>query len=159
MQAQDLPAVLAIQAECFDATTCESDAAFASKLAASPSTCFVAARGAAVLAYLVALPADSQQPPALNGAQCQLPAQPDCLYLHDLSVARQARGTGVAAALIDQFWACMQARGLLRACLTAVNDSSAYWARRGFQVMPAAGPLDARIASYGTGARYMMKVG
>ncbi len=76
MQAQDLPAVLAIQAECFDAATRESQASFAAKLAASPSTCFVAQQEGRAVGYLVAVPAASAQPPRLNGAQCALPTQP-----------------------------------------------------------------------------------
>lgn len=79
----------------------------------------------------------------------------DCLYLHDLSVARRARGSGVAALLIEQFFACMHRLGLAQARLTAVNGSAPYWARRGFQALPVQGPLAALIEGYGPDARYM----
>ena len=156
MQEGDLPAVLQVQAECFDPATRESPQSFLAKLAASPSTCFVAVQDTTVVGYLVAVPADSRSPPALNRDSFEIPGEPDCLYLHDLSVAPAARGTGVAEALIEAFLSRLKQLGFSQARLTAVNDSAAYWARHGFEVASPSGTAMDRVATYGEGARYML---
>lgn len=159
MHPTDLPSVLLIQRESFADATLESHQSFLVKLQASPGTCFVAADGAGLAGYLVALIADSAHPPSLNADHYTLPPAPDCLYLHDLSVARRARGAGVADALIAQFLRALGQLGLPRACLTAVNDSTRYWTRHGFEVVASggAGPLGDRVATYGAGAQYMVR--
>jgi ribosomal protein S18 acetylase RimI-like enzyme len=156
MQEHDLAAVLQIQRECFDEATQESLRSFQVKLAASPSTCFVAIQGQSVLGYLVALPADSQHPPVLHGETYEIPSASDCLYLHDLSVSRLARGAGVAKILIEAFLLALQQLRLPRACLTAVNNSGSYWARYGFQTVLLSDNASDSIATYGAGAQYMM---
>ena len=155
MQEVDLPAVLQVQAECFEPVTRESPQSFLAKLAASPSTCFVAVRGSDVVGYLVAVPADSRSPPALNGDSFEIPREPDCLYLHDLSVTPRARGTGVAEALIEAFLSRLKQLGFTQARLTAVNDSADYWARHGFEVATPSATARDQVATYGEGARYM----
>jgi ribosomal protein S18 acetylase RimI-like enzyme len=158
MQEHDLVSVLQIQRESFDDATQESHQSFQAKLTASPSTCFVAMQGHSVVGYLVALLADSENPPKLNGDSYEVPHIPDCLYLHDLSVARCARGTGVAKLLIEAFLLVLKQHGLAKACLTAVNNSSSYWERYGFQVVLPAGKVGERVSTYGVGARYMVFV-
>jgi ribosomal protein S18 acetylase RimI-like enzyme len=158
MQEHDLASVLQIQQESFDDATQESQPSFQAKLTASPSTCFVAVQGQSVVGYLVALLADSENPPALNGDSYKVPPLPNCLYLHDLSVSRRVRGTGVAAALIQAFLQALKRHCLPKACLTAVNDSSSYWERYGFQVVSPSGQVRDRLATYGSGATYMVLV-
>jgi ribosomal protein S18 acetylase RimI-like enzyme len=157
MQECDLPAVLQVQAECFDAVTRESQRSFLAKLAASPSTCFVAVQGSTVAGYLIAVPADSRSPPVLNADCFEIPSDPDCLYLHDLSVSPRARGSGVAEALVEAFLSRLKQLGFTQARLTAVNDSADYWARHGFEIAAPSGPAMDRIATYGEGARYMVR--
>ena len=156
LQELDLPAVLLIQQECFDRATLESQRSFQAKLTASPETCFVATLGQRVVGYLIALPADSAHPPVLNGDSCELPPAPDCLYLHDLSVAPRSRGCGVAEALIAAFFAKLTQLQFTQARLTAVNSSSTYWTRHGFQPAPVSSLASERMATYGTGALYMV---
>lgn len=155
MQQSDLTAVLQIQSESFDNATQESQQSFQAKLTASPATCFVALDDQLVVGYLVALIADSRYPPALDDDIYEVPPQPDCLYLHDLSVSRRARGLGVADALIDEFLLTLTQLRLPQACLTAVNNSCDFWARRGFQIVPPSGRINDRLATYGHGAQYM----
>lgn len=157
LQERDLPTVLQIQQECFDATTLESPQSFQAKLNASPETCFVAAHGPQVIGYLIALPADSTNPPPLNGDDCHLPQEPDCLYLHDLSVSPSARGRGVAEALIAAFFARLTQLQLTQARLTAVNSSSSYWSRYGFQPALLSDLAGCQLATYGIGAQYMVR--
>jgi predicted N-acetyltransferase YhbS len=152
MGAADIPAVLAIQARCYDAAKHESAAVFQAKLAAAPGCSFVAGREGDTLGYLVAVPALLGLPPPLHGEDCPLPPAPDCLYLHDMAVAPEARGSGSAQALVAAFFAQQRRLGFAHSALTAVNGAAGYWERLGFHAAPAVG-----LDSYGDGAVYMIR--
>lgn len=158
MQQSDLAAVLQIQSESFNDATLESQQSFQAKLTASPATCFVALHNQFVVGYLVALIADSKNPPALDDDFYEVPSTPDCLYLHDLSVSQRARGLGVANTLINEFLLTLRRLQLPLACLTAVNNSSDFWARQGFHIAPLTDQIKDRIATYGCGAQYMIQM-
>jgi len=117
MTAADLPAVLWIQALCYTDVTPESRQSLHSKLEASRSTCLIARIGQGVAAYLISLPWHHGQPPALNEPTCRLPPSPNCLYLHDLAVAPQARASGAGRALVDAFLSRLKQSDLGRASL------------------------------------------
>ena len=155
MTTADLPAVMAIQAACYTELVPESQASLEAKRAASPSTCLVAARDGTVIGYLFALPWTAGQPPALDARTCELPSEPDCLYLHDLSVAPIARQGGTGRALVEAFRARMAVLGLARAALVAVQDSVPYWERYGFRMAALAAPRQAALATYGRAVAYM----
>lgn len=159
MAACDLPTVLAVQAACYAATIVESGGSLLSKLCASPATCFVALVDGAVAGYLISLPWAFADPPAHNLEACRLPARPDCLYLHDLAIAPAARKTGAGRALVESFLAGSRTLGLARASLIAVQDSTRYWARHGFRVVPQDAALRARLSGYGPGVAYMQRTG
>jgi N-acetylglutamate synthase-like GNAT family acetyltransferase len=101
------------------------------------------------------VPSDFANPPQLNQTYCRLPAQPDCLYLHDLAVAPAARTAGAGRLLVDAFFAHLRESELPRASLIAIQDSAPYWQRHGFQPVPLAGSLQSRLASYGLDVQYM----
>jgi len=157
MGVEDLPAVLQIQSLCHEAANLEPEASFLAKLTASPATCFMAMVGESPAGYLVAVPSRSEAPPPLHSPVYAVPSAPDSLYLHDLAVHPRARGSGVAGMLIGAYFDRLQRQGLAFACLTAVNGSSAYWARYGFRVVAPGSADAARLATYGEGARYMRR--
>ena len=154
LQADDLAAVLAIQLRCHDSTRIESAQSFDAKRRASPTSCFMARLEGQSVGYLVAIPVKAGQPPPLNASTCPVPRDADALYLHDLAVHPDARGAGVAVALVRAFFDVLGRQGFSQACLTAVNGSTAFWQRQGFrdaELDAAAGGM----GSYGDGARYM----
>ena len=155
MAAADIPAVLEIQAVCYTELTPESDASLHAKLSASQATCFIASIEGAVVGYLISLPWESSNPPALNAETCRLPRSPDCLYLHDLAVTRRARKLGTGRALVEAFLTRLRDSGLGRASLVAVQSSAPYWERYGFRAVPQSEPLKAKLATYGEGVLYM----
>lgn len=156
MQPSDLTAVLAVQALCYHGDLPESAASLGAKLSAAPDSCFVALQQGELRGYLFSLPWRLGSLPAHDAPACVLPVDADCCYLHDLAVHPEARGSGAAAALLARFLA--RAQALEQACLVAVQDSSAYWARQGFAVVTEAALRPASLASYGEAAVYMRRV-
>lgn len=155
MQPADLQSVLEIQALSYTHIIPESKESFAAKLTASPASCFVALVERRVAGYLVALPWDFANPPLLDQTSCALPAQPDCLYLHDLAVTPAARELGAGRTLVEAFFSYLKQSQLKRASLIAIQNSSGYWQRHGFRPVAIAAALRARLSGYGADVQYM----
>lgn len=167
MTADDLPAVLAIQARCYHADLHESAATFAAKLRHSGDTCWVACDGTnRQLAYLFAQPAAYLYPPRLDSA---LDGDPTAarkantgadlvLHLHDLAVDRAARGMALGDRLVTRAFAAAREAGLTRLSLVAVQQSGAFWGRFGFAAPdhPLPQELANELASYGADACYLV---
>src|SRR5690606_21655474 len=103
MQPADIGAVLEIQARCYTEVVNESAESFLAKLEVAPEGCFVAQAQGRALGYLVSLPIAFSRPPALDARQLSVPGDVDCLYLHDLAVAPEARGSGAGGVLVRRF--------------------------------------------------------
>lgn len=158
LRAIEVPAVLSLQAQCYEAQFLESARAFEAKLAAAEphQSSWIAVRGDEALAYVVALPVCSQTLPALDAPSVTLPEQPELLYLHDLAVAPAGRSLGLGRRLAEQVEQSARAMGLERIGLVAVQGSQAYWQRQGFaEVEPLPEALAAKLASFGEGASWM----
>ena len=145
----DVPALLALQAECHAAELQESAACLRAILAHGCS--FVALHADAVVGY--ALAHDGEQAvldavPAASGAACS-----DAWFLHDVAVSAAARGSGVARALVDAALARAAERGAAHAHLVALPGTARLWTRFGFAACAAGAYADA--ASYGPGATHM----
>lgn len=154
----DLAAVLSVQHQCYAATFHEPVEAFASKWAASPDTCWVAEQQGAVCAYLVCLPIEQRGLPALHATNFKPCRQPDWLYLHDLAIGPAARGTGLAPQLIERALARARAMALPTAGLIAVQDSSAFWRKFGFEIDTSERLVSAeKLASFGADAVFMSR--
>ncbi|TDP12037.1 acetyltransferase (GNAT) family protein [Roseateles asaccharophilus] len=158
LSAADVPAVLALQAQCYGPEFLESAQAFRAKLEASaPHRCsWMAWRGSEPLAYLVSLPVCEQSLPALDAPSVSLPAVPRLLYLHDLAVAPAGRSLGLGRRLVAQVLERAQALGLTRLGLVAVQGSVPYWQAQGFaEPVALAEGLAQKLASFGADARWM----
>lgn len=158
MEDTDMADILRIQTLCYPAGTIETRTSLCAKLAASQSTCFVADDRGDTLGYLIALPWECANPPSLDAQSCRLPGNPDCLYLHDLAVVPCARRSGAARGLVEAFFARLADLSLTRACLIAVQGSSTYWVRHGFQVVHPTPALADKLARYGEDVCYMTRV-
>lgn len=157
MRAADIDAVLDIQADCYTELIPESAESLLAKLAASPATCFIASSGPRQIGYLISIPWLRSSPPLLNASTCRLPGHPDCLYLHDLAVQPAARGANAGQLLIAAFMEQLAALRFDCAALVAVQGSAAYWQRHGFAAVEPSPALAAKLASYGSNVRYMMR--
>jgi GNAT superfamily N-acetyltransferase len=156
MLVSDMDKLMLIQAACYGGDIPESRASLYAKLAASPASCFVAVKGEEVVAYLIALPWLSQAPPSLNAPDCELPFDPDCVYLHDLSVHPVARGSGIAGLLIAHFFSYCRQSALTKATLVAVQNSTNFWRGFGFHSVELDVALAQKLATYGQDAEFLM---
>lgn len=150
--AADLAAVLRLQAACHAGELHESAACMRAILEHGHSLLALDPAGAAV-GY--ALGHDGEQ----AAFDCAPPAaeQPSgAWFLHDVVVSAQARGAGVARALVDAALARAAQRGAAHAHLVALPGTAALWARFGFVACDGSdGAAYADAASYGPGAVHM----
>jgi ribosomal protein S18 acetylase RimI-like enzyme len=149
----DLPAVQAM-ADRLHPHHPEVLAVFAERLALAPAGCRVLAEGVTLLGYAVTHPWTGTAPPPLDALLGALPEQPGAWHVHDIALDPAARGGGHALAVLR---ALLTASPLPRATLVAIPGTGNYWTRQGFRDAP---PDDAAaLASYGAGARFMMRPG
>ncbi len=156
MTAADLDAVAALALVAFP-DHYEGRACFANRLALYQSGCLVLADGAGpVRGYLVAYPWRAGEAPTLNTLVDALPGDADLVYLHDLALHPEVRGQGWSHPAVERLADDARAAGWPALALVAVNDAGPFWARHGFAVEDS--PAMARkLASYGPGARYMLR--
>lgn len=155
MSAADLPAVNALAARIHPDYP-EDAAVFAERLRLYPDGCRVFERGNGIEAYVVSHPWLHTEPPALNSLLGELPSEPATYYIHDLALAPEIQGSGAGGAVVTWLTAHALASGLSSMSLIAVNGSSGFWQRQGFEVVHNS-QLEAKQRSYGGDAVYMMR--
>jgi len=157
MRAADIPAILAIQAEAYTDLLLESAEVIGQRLEASPELAWVAVDDEGLCAYLFGYRSRAGRVTPLDGTFSE-PADPDCLYLHDLAVARRAAGHGIGPVLVRHLLEQGRAQRLRYSALVSVQASETFWSRLGYTP---ASDLDARqhahLASYGVPAQYMVQ--
>ena len=158
-QPADLPAILAVQAQCYAPQLNEPPSIWQQRLQHPAALCWVAEAQAtaAPLAYLAGYPACLGSITALNGDFLPATAA-NCLYLHDLAVSPVANGHGLGGALVAEALRMAHARQWPHAALVCVQDAAPFWHKQGFTVTePATGESRAALATYPGAARYMTR--
>jgi GNAT superfamily N-acetyltransferase len=130
----------------------EDLACFAERLALSPDLCFVLDRDGGVEGYLIAYPWPRGEIPPLNSLLGGLPADHSNIYLHDLALAPRAQGGGWTRPVVETLAQAATEMGASTVSLVSVNESAAFWRRMQFETEP-----NAKLASYGPDARYMVR--
>ncbi len=156
MTDRDLDGVVAVARVAFP-DHFEDRACFAERLALYPAGCRVLAEGDnRVLGYGIAYPWMEGSMPPLGALIGALPDAAELIYLHDLALLPDTRGTGAASEYVA--WLVDHARvaGWPRIALVAVNDAAPFWGRQGFAAVDSPN-LRATLASYGDDARYMVR--
>ncbi len=129
---------------------------FENRLDLNPSGCFVLETPEGIEGYLVAYPWRADAAPALNTLIEAIPADASVLYLHDLALTPAVRGQGwskpAVAAVVD----LAMSGGWPAIALVAVNDATGFWRGHGFEVRETP-EMAAKLASYGSDARYMTR--
>ena len=158
MALPDLDAVLDIQRACYGESFLEGADVITRRITSRVGLSCVAEREGRVCAYLAAYRTQPGKLTPLHGDFEAMPL-PSILYLHDLAVHPQAAGLGLAQALVRHLWAQGLALGLAGSALVSVQGSQDFWARLGYQVQTLGDPRQQqRLASYGAGACYMVRV-
>ena len=133
MLPSDIAAVAAIQDQCYGSELFEPASLLTQRLAVAPDSCWVvqSATRRQILSYAFSYRAVRGTVSVLASpfAPC---ADADVVYLHDMAVAPQARGLGLAGALLQQIVHFAQQQQLDCLALVAVQDAAPYWARHGF---------------------------
>ncbi|CAG9171104.1 hypothetical protein LMG23994_02106 [Cupriavidus pinatubonensis] len=168
MTAADLPGVLRVQAECYRSDLLEGTEAFASRLALSPATCWVATscdNRAALAAYLFTHPWPQGSLPPLNGlltpsAHEGTDTATLTWFVHDMAVAPAGRGGGLAMRLYEAALQSALDAGLRHSRLIAVQSAAPWWRRLGYVpvVAEARSAYAEKLIDYGPGAEMMERV-
>lgn len=154
MAVSDLPDVTRI-ADTVHVDYPESESVFAERLRLFPAGCRVAVEDRDLVGYGVMHPGRVGRPPGLDAALGGLPADADCLYIHDIALLPGARRHGLGKAALAHAHAAAAAAGLPLLALIATPGAFAYWKRLGFVVHDGGPELQRKLASYGPGLVYM----
>ena len=153
----DMPAVLAVQAQCYGDMLLESSDALASRLALSPDTCWAAALpDGALAAYLFTHPWPEDALPPLDGvlARDWMLGAALTWFVHDMAVAPVGRGMGLAQRLYAAARDAALADGLRSSRLIAVQSAAVWWRRLGYATITADEYAE-KLADYGDDAVLM----
>lgn len=145
------PDILELQSGAYLSVDPENLDVLQSKWLRSPETCFVYQGLQQILGYLLAHSWNSDSPPKLFNV---LPENTDgqILFVHDLAISEQAKGQGIGQSMVDHLVAKAKLQGYGQIRLVAVQNSSVFWLKQGFQ------PLDQKVCdSYGEGALMMVR--
>ncbi|MEA1650554.1 GNAT family N-acetyltransferase [Nitrospirillum sp. BR 11164] len=128
----------------------------ADKLATYPAGCLtLEASDGRLSGYAVSHPYARARVPKLNHLLGGLPADADIYYIHDIAIDTAARGRGNAEAVVDLLAAHARHVGFREIRLLSVNNSEAFWRRRGFSVVE---DEHVDVSSYGLDAIYMRRI-
>ncbi len=127
------------------------------KIRLFPQGASVLAVGENIAGYGIAHPWKLRDLPRLNAFLGQLPADADCLYIHDVAILPEFRKKLAGRCYIDGVSELATRMNLNSLALVSVYDTSTLWMRLGFKITaPCAGMTD-KLASYGEAARYMIR--
>lgn len=155
MTEADLDAVLAIAAVVHPDYP-EERSVFAERLALFPAGCLIAERDGRPVGYAVLHPGRVGWPPPLDTPLGSLPADADCLYLHDVALLPETRGLGLGLSALHEAHAIAARAGFATLALTSTPPARGFWDRAGFTPYRGGGEaLQAKLASYGGGMTYM----
>ncbi|MEU9317851.1 GNAT family N-acetyltransferase [Streptomyces sp. NPDC048295] len=150
---RDWDAVVALEAGVYsDDGLSEGRAALKSRADASPGTCFVLEQGYRTAGYLLSLPYPTFRYPELGRTEETVLSSRN-LHLHDLVIAEELRGRGLAKALLHHFTGTARSQGYEEISLVAVSGSDTFWAANGYRAHREVAPP----SGYGPDAVYMSR--
>ena len=129
---------------------------FANRLEMNPAGCFVLQTPGGLEGYLIAYPWRADAAPALNTLIEAIPAEAEVVYLHDLVLTPAVRGQGWSKPAVQAVVDLARAGDWAMIALVAVNDAVDFWRGHGFEVKQTP-EMAAKLASYGSDARYMAR--
>lgn len=155
MEAGDLASVSAVAKEVHPEFP-EDDAVFLNRLALHGNGSYVLEKGSIIIGYAITHPWKSFDIPALNTVLSALPEQPDTYYIHDIALLGAARGSGAAGKVIAILAGHAVESGFNTMSLVAVNGSSGFWEKQGFEVADQPN-LEPKLKTYSDDACFMLR--
>jgi acyl-CoA thioester hydrolase len=121
---------------------------FSNRLQLYPRGCMVYEKQGQILGYMIAHPwPQDAVPPKLGAVMDELP-DARSLYLHDIALLPEARGSGAGGAATERLFALARAHEFRHIWLTAVDGADSYWSEKAFRRV-------AHDAPYGEGTLVM----
>lgn len=114
-------------------------------------------QGARRAGYGLAHPWRLDDIPPLDRLIAELPADPDCLFVHDIAVDARARGRRSTEAYLGLMESVARRRGLRHLALVAVYGTHEMWQRCGFVAKTTPAIIRTLQAYGGSQARYMTR--
>jgi GNAT superfamily N-acetyltransferase len=134
----------------------ERHGVLAEKIALFPAGCFVLTDARRIVGYALSHPWRLHRVPPLDTFLDGLPADADCLYVHDIALLAPARGRGRGPAVMRRLERLAARQGYAWLAIVSVYDTHPLWQRLGFGVRREPG-IARQLSSYGATARYMVK--
>ncbi|WP_271897134.1 GNAT family N-acetyltransferase [Candidatus Phyllobacterium onerii] len=155
MEASDLASVSAVAAEVHPHFP-EDDAVFFNRFSLHGQGAYVFENGATTLGYAITHPWKSFDIPPLNTVLMALPDWADNYYIHDIALVNAARGIGAASEIVQKVIDHARRLGCQTISLVAVNGSSIFWHRHGFEAIDRP-ELVEKLATYSDDACFMLR--
>ncbi len=155
MEAGDLASVSAVAKEVHPEFP-EDDAVFLNRLVLHQNGSYVLENGSTIIGYAVTHPWKSFDIPALNTVLSALPEHPDTYYIHDIALLGAARGSGAAGKIISIVASHALESGFKTMSLVAVNGSSGFWEKQGFEVANRP-DIEPKLKTYSDDACFMLR--
>lgn len=133
LRPDDIAEVLRVQKDAYREELLEAGDTFIRILGVFPDGCLGYFDDGSMGSYVFSHPWVSDRIVPLDHPRTHLPDDADCLYIHDLAVAKSHRGRGVAGQLVTALFKLAESRGFPCLALVAVQDSEPFWERWGFQ--------------------------
>lgn len=151
--ADDIQAILNIQAACYPADFIESAATLQRKQQLAPNTSWLIEIDGKAMGYLFCHPWHSDTPPALGKKLAEIPTAADRFYIHDLAISPAGRGKQLADQLIEHALQWARQSQFKQAMLVAVLGADAFWRKQQFSSKPSI-----QLSGYGKGAVCMQRL-
>jgi predicted N-acetyltransferase YhbS len=148
LNVDEIEDVLRVQEKCYSFDLLERRECFVHKYNLFPTGCLGVFLNHQLIGYIFFHPWMLNHTVPLDDTTYVLPANSDCLYIHDLAILPDHRHAKVGAQLIDQVVLISQELSLMSYALIAVQNSESYWTRWGFE--------SNRPMKYGNGAATYM---
>ena len=95
--------------------------------------------------------------PALNAFLHALPADANCIHIHDVAILSEWRGRRAAASYIDIVSARASGMNIRSLALVSVYQTAPLWAQLGFRPIAADDEMSTTLRTYGHPAQYMIR--
>jgi|SRR5208282_124542 GNAT superfamily N-acetyltransferase len=158
MTKRDEPHWMAIQTDAYGRRFLETPEVFFNRLTVFPKGCWVAEHDYIVLAYLISHPWQIHSVPKLNDPDLQIPPNPNCYYIHSLTLLSKWQRRGIGRQMCEHVLQIAGKLGFTKITLTSVQGSHVFWSKCGFREMgEVTEVMKRKLASYGSGARFMIR--